>query len=135
LVPPRIDVPSAPRQQPPSGPAISEHEVRSRWTEYVAEVTRDKISVGAVLGATTLLGTTNGIVRIGCADEFQVASLLRNREILAGLFERVFHVRVRIAPEIAGAEQNPGTGTAPAPRDEEHPILTLIKKEFGAEPV
>jgi hypothetical protein len=82
-----------------------------------------------------LLGTTNGIVRIGCADEFQVASLLRNREILAGLFERVFHVRVRIAPEIAGTEQNPDAGTAPAPREEEHPILTLIKKEFGAEPV
>ena len=134
-IPPRMQVPPAPRQQPPSGPAMSEHEVRSRWTEYVAEVTRDKISVGAVLGATTLLGTTNGIVRIGCADEFQVASLLRNRETLAELFERVFHVRVRIAPEIAGAEQNPDAGTAPAPREEEHPILTLIKKEFGAEPV
>jgi DNA polymerase III subunit gamma/tau len=134
-VPPRTNVSPAPRQQLPSGPAINEHEVRSRWTEYVAEVTRDKISVGAVLGATTLLGTTNGIVRIGCADEFQVASLLRNREILAGLFERVFRVRVRIAPEIAEVEQTPETGTAPAPREEEHPILTLIKKEFGAEPV
>jgi len=134
-IPPRTNLSSAPRQQQPSGPAINEHEVRSRWTEYLAEVIRDKISVGAVLGATTLLGTTNGIVRIGCADEFQVASLLRNREILAGLFERVFHVRVRIVPEIAGAEQNLETGTAPAPREEEHPILTLIKKEFGAEPV
>ena len=119
----------------PAGSAINEHEVRSRWTEYVAEVTRDKISAGAVLGATTLLGTTNGIVRIGCADEFQVASLLRNREILTELFERVFHVRARIAPEIAGAEQNPNSGAVPAPQEEEHPILTLIKKEFGAEPV
>jgi DNA polymerase III subunit gamma/tau len=122
---------SPPRQQP----NINEHEVRSRWTEYVAEVTRDKISVGAVLGATTFLGTTNGVVRIGCADEFQVASLLRNREILTELFERVFHVRTRIAPEIAGIEQNPNAGATPAPREEEHPILTLIKKEFGAEPV
>jgi hypothetical protein len=114
---------------------INEHEVRSRWAEYVAEVTREKISVGAVLGATTLLGAASGIVRIGCTDEFQVASLQRNRDILSELFERVFHVRVRIAPEIGGAGQNPGAGTAPVPREEEHPILTLIKKEFGAEPV
>ncbi len=134
-VPPRADVSSVPQQRPPSGPAINEHEVRSRWTEYVAEVTRDKISVGAVLGASTLLGTTDGIVRIGCADEFQVASLLRNREILGELFERTFHVRARIVPEIAGAEQNPNTDTASAPHEEEHPIVTLIKKEFGAEPV
>jgi hypothetical protein len=114
---------------------INDHEVRSRWTEFVAEVTRGKISVGAVLGATTVLGMVNGIVRIGCADEFQVASIQRNRDILSELFERVFHVRARIVPEIAGAEQNPGAGTPPAPHEEEHPILTLIKKEFGAEPV
>jgi hypothetical protein len=82
-----------------------------------------------------LLGAASGIVRIGCTDEFQVASLQRNRDILSELFERVFHVRVRIAPEIGGAGQNPGAGTAPVPREEEHPILTLIKKEFGAEPV
>ncbi len=100
-----------------------------RW-----EVTRDKISIGAVLGATTLLGAANGIVRIGCADEFQVASILRNRDILGELFERVFHVRARIAPEIGGAKQNPKRrGTRP--HEEETPILTLIKKEFGAEPV
>ena len=119
----------------PPGAVINAHEVRSRWTEFVAEVTREKISIGAVLGATSLLGAASGIVRIGCADEFQVASIQRNRDILGELFERVFHVRVRIAPEIGGTEQNPGDGTASAPREEEHPILTLIKKEFGAEPV
>ena len=119
----------------PPGAVINEHEVRSRWTEFVAEVTREKISIGAVLGATSLLGAASGIVRIGCTDEFQVASIQRNRDILGELFERVFHVRVRIAPEIGGAEQNPGDGTASVPREEEHPILTLIKKEFGAEPV
>lgn len=146
-LPPRQQSPSAPFAPPrhvapevspsvaPPAAAINEHEVRSRWTEYVAEVTREKISVGAVLGATLLLGTAGGIVRIGCADEFQVASIQRNRDILGELFERIFHVRVRIAPEIGGAEQNTAAGTAPAPREEEHPILTLIKKEFGAEPV
>jgi DNA polymerase-3 subunit gamma/tau len=135
FAPPRHRVPEVSPSVVPPGAVINEHEVRSRWAEYVAEVTREKISVGAVLGATTLLGAASGIVRIGCTDEFQVASLQRNRDILSELFERVFHVRVRIAPEIGGAGQNPGAGTAPVPREEEHPILTLIKKEFGAEPV
>jgi DNA polymerase-3 subunit gamma/tau len=132
--PPRHTIPDVSASALP-GAVINEDEVRARWTEFVAEVARNKISVGAVLGTTTVLGTGNGIVRIGCVDEFQVESIQRNREVLTGLFELVFRIRARIVPEIAGAGQDPGSGTAPAPREEEHPILTLIKKEFGAEPV
>lgn len=119
--------------RPVPSAAVSENEVRSRWTEFVAEVSRAKISVGTVLGSTTLLGVQEGILRIGCVDEFQVASVERNREVLAGIFQAVFHVHVRVTGErIVSGES---AVHPPAGADDEHPIIKALKRELGAEPI
>jgi len=47
--------------------ACQRAEVRSRWTEFVTEVSRAKISVGTVLGSTTLLG----VQEWHCADRLR----------------------------------------------------------------
>jgi DNA polymerase III subunit gamma/tau len=114
-------------------PSANEGEVRSRWPEFVAEVTRTKISVGTVLSATTLLGVRDGAVRIGCTDDFQMSSIERNRESLAEIFHALFRVRLRFSGEkvadSAGAE---GGRRRP---DDEHPIVKALKRELGAEPI
>ena len=121
--------PHSPSQRTP----VNEAEVRSRWTEFVTEVSRAKISVGTVLGSTTLLGVQDGIVRIGCVDEFQVASVERNRDVLSEMLYTIFRVRVGIAAERI---VRPAAGDNPdATPEEEHPIITALKRELGAEPI
>jgi DNA polymerase III subunit gamma/tau len=145
--PPPPSSPAPPRAAPPA-PAVSqtavpsasaarapinEDEVRSRWTEFVAEVSRAKISVGTVLGSTTFLGVREGIVRIGCVDEFQMASVERNRETLSEMFHAIFRVRARIAGErVTGPDGEQG---AKRQNEEEHPIIKALRRELGAEPI
>jgi DNA polymerase-3 subunit gamma/tau len=124
---------SATPHSPPHRTPVNEAEVRSRWTEFVTEVSRAKISVGTVLGSTTLLGVQDGIVRVGCVDEFQVASVERNRDVLSEMFYTIFRVRVGIAAErIIRPAADDNAGAAP---EEEHPIITALKRELGAEPI
>jgi DNA polymerase-3 subunit gamma/tau len=118
---------------PPARPTVNEAEVRSRWMEFVSEVSRAKISVGTVLGSTTFLGALDGTVRIGCVDEFQIASVERNREILAEMFNTIFRVRMRVAAErVVPSESENGAASRAA---EEHPIIRALKRELGAEPI
>ena len=112
-----------------------EDEVRSRWAEYVAEVTRLKISVGVVLGATTLLSVSQGVVRLGCVDEFQASTVQRNREVLMEIFARVFNARGVIQPEIQDAGGEAAGGTAKPSAAEEHPVVQALRRELGAEPL
>ncbi|HSQ76656.1 MAG TPA: hypothetical protein VLT13_13915, partial [Bacteroidota bacterium] len=127
---PQPDVPAS-----PAGKGPNEDEVRSRWAEYVAEVSHQKISVGAVLGATTFLGIVRGSVRLGCADEFQASTVQRNREVLTEIFLRVFGVRAPIQAEV----QNTGGEAAqvtPSPvPSSEHPVVQALRRELGAEPL
>jgi DNA polymerase III subunit gamma/tau len=121
--------PSTPRQQP----SANELEVRSRWPEFVTEVSRAKISVGTVLGSTTFLGISDGALKIGCTDEFQMSSIERNRETLAEMFYSIFRVRVRVSGErIAQSSAADGAGHAV---DDEHPIVKALRRELGAEPI
>ena len=131
--PPRPQVVPAPATQAPQRGQVNEDEVRSRWTEFVSEVSRAKISVGTVLGSTTFLGVRDGVVRIGCVDEFQMSSVERNRETLSEMFYAVFRVRARIAGERAAGNENPGGAERKA--EDEHPIVKALRRELGAEPI
>jgi DNA polymerase-3 subunit gamma/tau len=140
-VEPRPQKPAAVSPQPAPGvakrpPAISEREVQSRWQEFITTIRQRKISLGTVMDGTWLAGVTGGSVRIGCRTEFEQSSIDRNREMLAGLFGDLFHVRLRIEavydPEHAPA--GPVEQTAAAP-PEDHPIIAALKRELGAEPL
>jgi hypothetical protein len=101
----------------------------------VAEVGRQKISLGAVLGSTSILDVARGTVRIGCVDEFQVATVQRNREVLAEIFFKVFNERVRLTAEVRPASSGPPEKPEGSQADEEHPVIRALRKELGAEPL
>ena len=119
-------------------PAIAEAEVRSRWQEFVSEVRNKGIYLGSVLESSALFGISGDSVKIACTDDFQAATLLRNKEALAEIFHRIFHARLRIEPEVhpelfgspPAGESSPARSPA-----EEHPVIAALKRELGAEPL
>jgi DNA polymerase-3 subunit gamma/tau len=123
----------------PKGP--SEAEVRSRWEEYLAEVRRQKISLGSVLESTVVLGVRNGVIRLGCGADFHVSAIARNKEFLAEVIAKVFHTPGRVEGEIARNlpqrdPAEPAPTDLPEPREaQDHPVIAALKKELGAEPL
>ena len=130
---------SAPAPARTSVPAINEAEITSRWKEFLGEVRKRRIAVATVMDQTTLQGVQGSTIKIGCADEFQVESVVRNKEFLSQVLHELFNVNARLEAVI-----NPGQAptaspdaAAPdaAPPEEEHPIITALKRELGAEPL
>ncbi|MBP1691700.1 MAG: polymerase subunit gamma and tau [Bacteroidetes bacterium] len=119
-----------------SPPAISEREVQSRWLEFLTAIRQRKISLGTVMDGTWLAGVTANGLRIGCRTEFEQSSIERNREMLAGLFGDLFHVRLRIEA-VYDPDHAPARPAEPAPAapPEDHPIIAALKRELGAEPL
>jgi DNA polymerase-3 subunit gamma/tau len=117
---------------------ISENEVRARWDEFVAEICRQRISLGSALEGTRFLGVRGQSVLIGCATDFQISSISRHREALADIFRQLYHVSARIEGMIdaAGSEES-GRNTSPPPSSaaEDHPVIAAMKRELGAEPL
>lgn len=121
---------------PESAPAISEREVQSRWQEFITAVRQKKISLGSVMDGTWLAGVTGTSVRIGCRTEFEQSSIERSREMLAGLFGDLFHVRLRVEAVYDPQHAPGGTVEPPAAAPpEDHPIIAALKRELGAEPL
>ncbi len=118
--------------------AIAEAEVASRWTEFLAEVRRQRISLGSVLESTIFLGIRNGTIRVGCSNDFQASSIVRNKETLAEMVFKVFHARAGIEAEISGdvgGPASPAEGSSDVNPAEEHPVIAAMKRELGAEPM
>jgi DNA polymerase-3 subunit gamma/tau len=130
--PQRAPQAAPPPAQVPSGQGrlVSEDEVRSRWAEFTSEVSRRKISIGSALGGTTLLGVTNGVIRVECENDFQVTTLQMNREVLTEIIHSVFSARGSIQGELHAGSAGPGT-----PVKEDHPLVQTLKRELGAEPM
>jgi DNA polymerase III subunit gamma/tau len=129
--PPAMPVREAPAEVNPG-------DVASRWPEFVNEVRRQRISLGSVLESATLLGTHQGTIRVGCANDFQASSIQRNRELLTSILRQVFHAPARLDVQIHHSPQQATPGppaevpTAPA---NEHPVIQAIIRELGGEPI
>ena len=123
----------------PAGPAINEGEISSRWKEFLGEVRKRRISVGSVMDLTTLHGVQGNTIQIGCADEFQSSTVLRNKEFLSQILHELFHVNARLDAVINPGQASATPPDAPAsgatPPAEEHPIIAALKRELGAEPL
>jgi DNA polymerase-3 subunit gamma/tau len=122
-----------------AAPAINEGEITSRWKEFLGEVRKRRISVGSVLDLTTLAGLQGNTIRIGCADEFQISTVMRNKEFLSQILHELFNINARLEAVIdpgqvsSASPENPASEAAPP--QEEHPIITVLKRELGAEPL
>ena len=136
----------APRRVSPKPPAVqdsvgivSEDEVSARWHEFVSEVRKQRINLGSILDSTTLLGVKNGVVRVGCENEFQSSSVMRHREVLAETMQKLFNMRVRFEAEIMAQPRGRSSGESHGPAEkapaDEHPVITALKRELGAEPM
>jgi DNA polymerase-3 subunit gamma/tau len=128
---------SAPPSRPQGGSPLRAEELRARWPEFIAEVRRQRISLGSVLDGATLLSADGGILRIGCGNDFQVSSLKRHREFLAGVAQQVFTVPVQLEMELqrGGAEPPDEAAAGPPPPEDEHPVVKAIIRELGGEQV
>ncbi len=128
--------PSVQDQRPP----LSEGEVTSRWPEFISEVRRQRISLGSVLESAKLISSDGGSIRIGCANDFQASSVRRNKELLSGILQKVFNTNARLEVEINSSVQTPSNSPqsvppAQAQAPEEHPIIKVMRRELGAEPL
>jgi DNA polymerase-3 subunit gamma/tau len=123
------------------GAGLSEVEVRSRWDEVLAEVRRQRISLSAVLEAAVLSGVTGNVVQVTFVDDFHVSHIQRNREFLSGLISKVFNTTARIEATVEHQPSATVSGTTISPSADqddssrEHPVLTALKRELGAEPL
>ena len=150
--PTTVQHPTVPVMQHPSG-SVSQHppaprphagmsagELSSRWSEFLGEVRTRKISLWPALENASLLGVEQGIVRLGVADDFQVSLILKSKEFLGDVFQKILNVRLGVKPEITGGSQG-GTNVTSAngpdagARGEDHPVLAAMKRELGAEPI
>jgi DNA polymerase-3 subunit gamma/tau len=150
--PTTVQHPTVPVMQHPSG-SVSQHppaprphagmsagELSSRWSEFLGEVRTRKISLWPALENASLLGVEQGIVRLGVADDFQASLILKSKEFLGDVFQKILNVRLGVKPEITGGSQG-GTNVTSAngpdagARGEDHPVLAAMKRELGAEPI
>ena len=112
-------------------------ELSSLWDEFLAEVRSRKISLWPALENAALLGVEGGIVRLGVADDFQASLILKNRDLLGEVFQKLLGARLGVRPEITGgaAKEAPAQTAGQARPGEDHPVIAAMKRELGAEPI
>jgi DNA polymerase-3 subunit gamma/tau len=120
-----------------------------RWGEFVDLVKKTRISVGSALQVSRLLDARNGTVRVACPDDYHQSMIHRDREYLSSALEQFFGGRAFIAavtpgdpvprmetrmaePRSEDAAPSAQPQTAPSNVDE-HPLIGILKREFGAE--
>jgi DNA polymerase-3 subunit gamma/tau len=124
--PPPAKVPSS-----PGSGTLALGEVKARWQEFVEEVRRAKIALGSTMDGMEPLDSRNGVIRISCAEQFQVDALARGKELLSDVVFKVFGVRMRVTGEVGGA----GSHHPAADEADEHPVIKAMRRELGAEPI
>jgi DNA polymerase-3 subunit gamma/tau len=152
---PGFEKPTLHAVQPPSSsrPPLSSQELRSRWQEFIDGVTKTKIAIGTVLTESTLVDCVHGTVQIGCPDDYHCSMLRRNKEFLSDTLHTVLGVRMNVEPIVhssgpgippqsdaapvsqKGSMPSNGNGPSQPASPNEHPLLTLMRKELGAEPM
>jgi len=136
---------------PPTSGTFPTEELEARWQEFVEGVTKAKIAIGTVLTESRFAGCIQGTVRIGCPDEYHLSMLKRNKEFLSETLDTVLGMKMNVEPILhttvsaSSREAAPVLHSLPKPTNgngantkdpsNEHPLLALLRKELGAEPV
>jgi DNA polymerase-3 subunit gamma/tau len=130
----------------------SSDEVTARWSDFVNDVSKSHIAVGTLLLETQVIDVHSGMVRISCPDAYHFSTLKRHRDFLASALHQVVGKHVAIEPVLHShtdvpvkpvyvttpvqnmSEKRVENGTyAETIAIKEHPILTILKRELGAE--
>ncbi len=131
--------------------SIPTQELEARWQEFVEGVTKAKIAIGTVLTESHFVGCVQGAMRIGCPDEYHLSMLKRNKEFLSETLNNVLGIKMSVEPVLQtlapgtaqqiqsipqnGPKPTNGNGRQKETPSGEHPLLALLRKELGAEPV
>jgi hypothetical protein len=129
--------------------SVSADETYARWQEWIGTVRKEKISVGAVLDESRLVEVNNGMLRISCPDEYHTSTIKRYKEYLVDSFHKLTGHRVLIEPvcqsqnDVESIVVTPTTASSPPQKKSDslsasratNPILDILKRELGAEPV
>ena len=99
-----------------------------------------KISLWPALENAVLLGVEQGIVRLGVSDDFQASLILKNKDFIGEVLQKILNVRLGVRPEISGGAQGGTDGTRLKDPDAasgggDHPVIAAMKRELGAEPI
>jgi len=131
---------------------VSTDEITQRWTEFVNGISKSHIAVGATLMDAQIIDVHNGMVRISCPDDYHFSTLKRNKDYISEALHQFVGKRVAIEPVLHSSANIPvkavyttishraNNETVQEMRSStkqdiknEHPILTLLKKELGIE--
>jgi DNA polymerase III gamma/tau subunit len=134
--------------------SVSSEEVIARWSDFVSDVSKTHIAVGTLLMETKVIDVHGGIVRISCPDAYHFSTLKRHRNFLVSALHQVVGKQIAIEPILlsnndipvkpvyvttsgpTNGKKNAENGTTlNVPAIKEHPILTMLKRELGAERV
>jgi DNA polymerase-3 subunit gamma/tau len=134
--------------------SVSSEEVIARWSDFVSDVSKTHIEVGTLLMETRVIDVHGGIVRISCPDAYHFSRLKRHRDFLVSALHQVVGKPIAIEPVLLSSNDLPvkpiyvttswptnGKKNAEngisldVPAIKEHPILTMLKRELGAERV
>jgi DNA polymerase III subunit gamma/tau len=132
--------------------SASANEITEHWSTFISNVSKSHIAVGTSLTETRIIDVHNGMVRISCPDDYHFSTLKRNKDFLTSALHQVIGKRVAIEPVLHSNADIPiksvYTTTSSLPietknldmevvqnltQTKEHPILTLLKRELGAE--
>jgi DNA polymerase-3 subunit gamma/tau len=134
--------------------SVSSEEVIARWSDFVSDVSKTHIAVGTLLTETKVIDVHGGIVRISCPDAYHFSTLKRHRNFLVSALHQIVGKPIAIEPVLLSSSDLPVkpiyvTTSGPTnskmneekgiskevPAMKEHPILTMFKRELGAERV
>jgi DNA polymerase III subunit gamma/tau len=132
--------------------SVSSEEVIAHWSDFVSDVSKTHIAVGTLLMETKVIDVHGGIVRISCPDTYHFSTLKRHRNFLVNALHQVVGKNIAIEPVLLSSNDIPvkpiyvttsglNNGkkdtengiSLDIPAKKEHPILTMLKRELGAE--
>jgi DNA polymerase-3 subunit gamma/tau len=101
---------------------------QEKWQNLVEAATRQKVLVGTMLQQSSFAGIANGVVHVQCPDDVHLATLKRNREYLTDLARQIYGAKLRLEAQLSSEP-------AERPPTKEHPVISALKRELGAQPI
>ena len=146
---PQITARSIVRTESQARTGLNKDALARQWPDFVQDVTKNRIAVGTTLSESHLLDLTEGLIRIGCPDDYHLSTLKRHKEFLAETFQRITGSRMSIEPVLqkepsGSAEHAHVMMEAPTTRQttsstvddkNEHPVIRALTTILGAEKV
>ncbi|MBN1398356.1 MAG: DNA polymerase III subunit gamma/tau [Bacteroidetes bacterium] len=131
--------------------SISSEEIVARWPDFISDVAKTHIAVSTLLTEIKVLDVQGGTVRISCPDMYHFSTVKRHRNFLVNALNQVIGKNIAIEPVLHSSKDIPvksvfmtssqledaknSTENRISDNNQvvEHPVLSMLKRELGAE--